>query len=454
MSEGEDSKVVESWYTALRWESVQRYGMQVSLQEHLGILQRIRQAIDDGQQAEDLRVARKWGEFYFDKFVAMHCTLEQVKRLHEWKLLGPFFVPESNCDLLHLAAGACRIDLCEWMVQTASESKRMVSPSDRAMSSALCEVVPSLVEKIQAQALPGPQFSNPKEMAQWLFKMGGRLNEHSHAESTALYEIFVQKEPVQANLDYAQFLIGHGADVNFASRAGYTPLMACVAGEFVDYEGVEWLLKRGADPAIRLRQSTGYKLDVDLGLGAFVIRKGGLPALQRLSEMTRLNPAQDPSVLHVAIEEGDSRVVKFLLDAGADPNGWMVPSKPHLMHAITKRHMRIARMLLEGGANPNGPQSDLIPEEAHPMVAAALAEDVQFVKDLFAAGAWPPARVVDRSFAQTIAKAPKDVKEFIKSMVAKKVIETNIQAGLEGAFGAPAPAVVMASPKPKRGLSL
>ncbi len=133
----------------------------------------------------------------------------------------------------------------------------------------------------------------------------------------------------QANdLEMVTLLVRKGADVNARSATGNTPLMN--AAEEGNYEMVTLLLERGADVnAVSEKQSGPVVKNGPLALGLFtpliLASPYGEPQTVKalLDHGAKVN-AQDvrgmtPLMLAVASDRADARVVRLLLERGADP---------------------------------------------------------------------------------------------------------------------------------------
>lgn len=455
---------ISRWAKALQAESIDRYGMETPLEDHLISLEEFKVAILDDSMLDAVKHVRQWGEFYLDRFAVRQCSLDFIKKLHAKKLLSALVIPNSNCDMLHLAAGAGRLDVCSWIWDELTTGKRAVSIPEKSLDSALCEVLPSDIDKVVENCIERIEFASAQETAQWLLDKGADINGLSATGSTALGEIFATKSGEDCDLEYAEFLLSKGADINGAGQSGYTPLLHAAAG-VVDMESIKWLLDRGADPSIRMtsRRVGRSTVEVDLGVLAFVAGKwSSLDNLLALQEWTGLDPARDAAVMQMAISREDAQMVQYLIDHGADPNELPLTEQPHLVHATIMGCVAVLRVLLASGADPNVISLEHPESPMHPLAVAAVHPRIPddsrqtVLRVLIDAGSRPPKRLGEKSFAQVIAKAPKEIKSLINSLVAEKSIEAGFKGALEGAFGAGSP--VVSAPVPtkarKSGLSL
>jgi hypothetical protein len=124
-----------------------------------------------------------------------------------------------------------------------------------------------------------------------------------------------------------RLLLDHGADVNAADAYGMTPLMNAAGNNNVKV--VEWLLARGADV------NAVSKSEINQGVKNGPIMLGNFTALL------------------VAAPAGGPELVKTLLDAGAKVNAKDVRNITPLMLAVATDHpdTRVIRMLLDRGAD-------------------------------------------------------------------------------------------------------
>jgi ankyrin repeat protein len=139
-------------------------------------------------------------------------------------------------------------------------------------------------------------------------------------------------------VEIARLLIEHGADVDARDRERDTALLAVLRrwGERRELDAVRALLEAGADPNAR---------------------RGKL----------------DAPALHLAVTADDPELLECLLAAGADPNGVAVDRgwRHAALHIATSA--RVVRMLLEAGADPN--LEDGGHPIAHHLAAPSSAEE-------------------------------------------------------------------------------
>ncbi|KAL7811573.1 ankyrin repeat-containing domain protein [Trichoderma gracile] len=147
----------------------------------------------------------------------------------------------------------------------------------------------------------------PLEAVKMLLHLGADKDQADGYGQTALLIAMYQE-----NWDIAEELLKAGADIRADSRVGYTPLLGAVLGK--QERIVEQLLRMGADvnavdedgySAIHLAVSGG-----DPGIFGRLLRAGAtIDAVTKFSSQTPL---------HIAVRNGDRRMVQILLEKGAD----------------------------------------------------------------------------------------------------------------------------------------
>ncbi|KAH0489651.1 hypothetical protein TgHK011_010069 [Trichoderma gracile] len=147
----------------------------------------------------------------------------------------------------------------------------------------------------------------PLEAVKMLLHLGADKDQADGYGQTALLIAMYQE-----NWDIAEELLKAGADIRADSRVGYTPLLGAVMGK--QERIVEQLLRMGADvnavdedgySAIHLAVSGG-----DPGIFGRLLRAGAtIDAVTKFSSQTPL---------HIAVRNGDRRMVQILLENGAD----------------------------------------------------------------------------------------------------------------------------------------
>jgi ankyrin repeat protein len=137
--------------------------------------------------------------------------------------------------------------------------------------------------------------------------------------------------------------LANGAEVNFRSKSGDTPLVAAIRN--VDQPSVEFLLKHGADP--RQKTKSGLAM-IPLAL----LHNGDLEIIGALK--TAGAPTDPVSEFLIAAIKGDAAALGEGLRAGipvdaVSPNGdkWTA-----LFWAASYSKVEAVRLLLEHGANP------------------------------------------------------------------------------------------------------
>jgi len=214
--------------------------------------------------------------------------------------------------------------------------------------------------------------------AQALLDLGLDINSQALNGKTALHEAVRLEKP-----DMEQMLLARGASLETRDGGGNTPLLEavfCALAGTLEYpvRDVEYLLDRGADPAVRTpKGDTGLQLAVAsrnseiaglfLGVGVSIHTKNsqGLTpyttALAISPWMTstlltkdRLNVPDDEgnTPLHIAVlADASPQVIKTILDMGAKTQSVDAQGKTALRIAVEEGRWETARLLADGGAD-------------------------------------------------------------------------------------------------------
>lgn len=174
-------------------------------------------------------------------------------------------------------------------------------------------------------------------------KNGAEIEATTKAKHTPL--IIASK---QGHLDIVQLLIEQGANINAQNDLLYTPLM--MAAEQGHLEIFELLLSKGAD----FMHRNIYKSSV---LYCACNRKRTQIA-KIIIEKIGKTPVSDDAhefneCIFTAIRTGNAKILQLLIDYGANPNidGLMGPP---IVEAADRNKLRIVKLLLENGADING----------------------------------------------------------------------------------------------------
>ena len=157
------------------------------------------------------------------------------------------------------------------------------------------------------------------EVVKLLLDQGAVVDARDALQTTALIQA--------ANGVIAQLLVAKGANVNAKNMGGFTPLMT--ATSLGDMEWVKMLLAKKADVNAVSGTKFGDVKNGSIALGSF-------------------------TPLLLAVAYGTPELIEFLIDAGADVNAKDVRGMTPLVLAIGCDHNdpRVVKLLLDRGANP------------------------------------------------------------------------------------------------------
>jgi uncharacterized protein len=203
-------------------------------------------------------------------------------------------------------------------------------------------------DRLGAKPLSHAARSGHLEMVDLLLARGAPIDARNLAGATALYFAAEAGHP-----SIAQRLIERGADVKLTGRSGISPVAA--AAYSGNDEIVAALLARGADertpddtgkPPI-VYAAAGARLDIVKRLLARNIDANARYA----NDLTALMWASGPDEKAPEVEA--TKVVSFLLDAGARVDDRDDRGRTALMIAAEGGHAEIANVLLARGADPS-----------------------------------------------------------------------------------------------------
>jgi ankyrin repeat protein len=199
----------------------------------------------------------------------------------------------------------------------------------------------------------------------------------------------------KGNAAIAKALIAANADVNAPLPDSQTLLMAAGLND-KSGEITVILLDAGA-------RATGQGKIAQTSVSESA-RYASVDTVKRLIALGGLLEPKGKSgsrAMYLAIDGGNSEVVKFLIDQGVPLNEDKTPaSSTYLLSAIKLKKIAIAKQLLDAGANPN-----CATEETTPLAEAALAGDVATCKLLIEKGAEVNGKVASVKFKPPLTQA-------------------------------------------------
>jgi ankyrin repeat protein len=181
-----------------------------------------------------------------------------------------------------------------------------------------------------------------------------------------------------------RLLLSRGADPNARSAAGATPLILAAG----DLDKATALVEKGAEVNARSGMGRTALLAAaaqrdSYRIVKFLMENGADPnARDEAGEF--LTGGKNATALMLAARSRDPRTVQLLLDHGADVNAAASTGATALTEAISARHVEAVRMLLERGARVNYAFGQI---RQTPLIWASFQECPEIVEMLLDAGA-------------------------------------------------------------------
>ena len=188
-----------------------------------------------------------------------------------------------------------------------------------------------------------------------LLQQGVNVNAISDKGDTALYRACKSQQ-----LKIVQILLEAGADVNLTSKRHYPVIAACEAGKV---ELISLLVKAGAD--VKCSNSNNetclYAIAGSQRPADSVSIVNFIKSLLEARLDVNAYCSQGETALFRASKAGHEHVVRLLLEAGAETNGFN--SRLPLYAACEQGHTQIVDQLLHHGADPNASSGPRIPAQ-------------------------------------------------------------------------------------------
>jgi ankyrin repeat protein len=150
----------------------------------------------------------------------------------------------------------------------------------------------------------------------------------------------------KGNLEQARNILHAGAKLNVSDCDGNVPLFQAIRDGYTDF--VEELLSSGADPKF-----TSISADTSLMTAAWNNNSKISKKLLALGvPVDARNHGGETALIYASQTGLDGKMVKLLLDAGADPNAETEDKATALMSAAMSGNVLVIEQLLKAGADP------------------------------------------------------------------------------------------------------
>ncbi|HVU23131.1 MAG TPA: ankyrin repeat domain-containing protein [Opitutus sp.] len=216
---------------------------------------------------------------------------------------------------------------------------------------------------------------------------GADVNAEGLGGGTPLFLAALKNQP-----EVVKLLLDKGADINRRpTNAGLTPLMTAAFSNHVSV--VELLLERGADTGALVSDRSADTGDKATALGVTALElaagNGAIEAVERLlAKGVDINDRNSAALCMAVAHQtqptsSNSKMVKLLLERGADPNGTGPTNTQPLLMAAGLGDDANVRLLLEKGADINAKS---VSGKTSLMLSAALGKK-EAVRILLSGGA-------------------------------------------------------------------
>lgn len=179
------------------------------------------------------------------------------------------------------------------------------------------------------------------KLVEFLIESGAVIDQTSSSGVTALW-----LAASQGKSDCMKLLLAKGADASVSRSDGITALMTASVGGHL--EAVRLLLEAGADPAATDNDGVTPLMNAAEGGSLEVVKLLAEAAKEDAGYLDTWSETGFTAMI-IAAAQGNSKVVEYLLEAGADPNAVHENGVTALMYAASNNYVDVLELLLKTG---------------------------------------------------------------------------------------------------------